>query len=62
MKDMNDLKASQRTTRRDIPSARRLPVSDGPGAGTEDRESGIRPAPLPDDALVPADETVAEAR
>jgi hypothetical protein len=62
---MNDLKASQRTTRRDIPSARRLlqaapltpdepPASEPPPAVEQgDRPSGVRSTTTPEGHFAP---------
>ena len=38
---MNNLKASQRTTRRDVPSARRLPEAKALAPDPKDRPSGV---------------------
>jgi hypothetical protein len=52
---MNDTKASQCTTRRDIPSARRLLEARASALQPKDRPSGVCRATPPDTAI-PVDE------
>jgi hypothetical protein len=59
---MDDLKASQRTTRRDIPSARRL-LAKAPVPDDQDRPSGVHRTVAPgDDESAEASESTASSR
>jgi hypothetical protein len=55
---MDDLKTSQRTTRRDIPSARRL-LAETPVPDDEDRPSGVHRALAPAAAAKDEEESTA---
>ncbi len=48
---MSNLKASQCTTRRDLPSAKRLLAAKALAPEPGDRPSGVRPATLPDEKV-----------
>jgi hypothetical protein len=57
---MSDLKASQRPTRRDVPSARKLPEAKAAAPEPNDRPSGSRRT-KPRDALLERDSEDEEA-
>jgi hypothetical protein len=56
---MNNLKASQCTTRRDLPSAKRLLAAKALAPEPKERPSGIRPMAPDETPEAPPDETEA---